>query len=736
MPRIKRILKTASAMVLVTSALGALTLWWRYPKRACDSIFTRSAAFTFADIPKGRALTDGELDSYARRLMAEMTLEEKVLQMSGDAYLSYALPWIIGTPIAAWPAGTDRSLGVPPLRAADGPRGVGVGSETTCFPVAMARAAAWDRDLEQRIGDAIGQEMRAQNANLWLGPCLNVVRHPLWGRSQESYGEDPYLLGEMAAASIEGVQGHNVMACAKHYALYSIEETRHTVDVRTDERTLREVYLPQFQRVVDAGVASVMSSYNKVNGDYAAESRHLLRDILRGEWGFRGIVVSDWFDGVFDGPKAANAGLDLEMPQVAVFGHRLLDAVEHGQVKVERIDEAVLRILRLRIDYATRPDAMTYGPALRRAAAHVSLAREAAEKGMVLLKNDGLLPLRRGAIGSLAIVGPLADADVLGDHGSSIVRPLSHVTLLAGLKAALGATARVVYEPGKDLEKARLAAQTADAVVVVSGFNYLDEGEYNPYTGVPRKDWGGDRKFLGLKPADQSLIQAVAAVNPRTVVVLVGGAAITVEEWQEKVGAILMAFYPGEQGGEALARVLLGDVNPSGKLPFTVPKDDSQLPGFDDRSPAVTYGYYHGYTLVEKQGWVPRYPFGHGLSYTAYTYANLSLNAKTMKADGAVRVSVDVTNVGSRPGEEILQLYAGFAASKLDRPVKLLRGFDKVALAPGETKRLSFTLRAKDLAYYDSHQQAWLVERMPYGVYVGSSSRPADLLEADVAVVD
>jgi len=736
MPRIKKILKIASVTVLVTSALGGPTLWWRYPKRPFDSVFTRRAAFTFADIPKGRALTHDELDGYAGRLMAEMTLEEKVLQMSGDSYLSFALPWLIGTPIAPWPSGTDRSIGVPPLRAADGPRGVGVGRPTTCFPVAMARAAAWDRDLERRIGDAIGKEMRAQNANLWLGPCINVARHPLWGRSQESYGEDPYLLGEMAIPAIQGVQRHNVMACVKHYALYSIEETRHTVDVKADERTLREVYLPHFQRAVDAGVATVMSSYNQVNGDYAAESRHLLREILKGEWGFRGIVISDWFYGVVDGPKAANAGLDIEMPEVAVFGRRLMAAIERGQVKRELIDEAVLRILRLRIDYATRPDAMTYGPALSHAPAHVALAREAAEKGMVLLKNDGVLPLARRAIRSLAVLGALADADLLGDHGSSVVRPPSHVTPLAGLRAALAGAARVVYEPGSDIAKARLAAQAADAVVVIAGFNYLDEGEYNPYTGVSRQDWGGDRKFLGLKPADRSLIQAAAAANSKTVVVLFGGAAITVEEWHEKVGAILMAFYPGERGGEALARVLLGDVNPSGKLPFTVPKDASQLPAFDDRSPTVTYGYYHGYTLVEKNGWVPRYPFGHGLSYTAYTYANLSLDSKTMKADGAVKVSVDVTNAGARPGEEIVQLYAGFPASKLDRPVKLLRGFDKVALAPGETKRLSFTLRARDLAYYDPHQQAWLVERVPHRVYVGPSSRPADLLEATVTVVD
>jgi beta-glucosidase len=526
------------------------------------------------------------------------------------------------------------------------------------------------------------------------------------------------------------------MACAKHYALYSIEETRHAVDVKADERTLREVYLPHFKRAVDAGVATVMSSYNQVNGDYAPRSHHLLREILKDEWGFRGIVISDWFDGVFDGPKAANAGLDLEMPETAVFGQELVAAVEQGRVQAERIDEAVLRNLRLRIDYATRPDPVAYDPGLVRAPDHLALARDVAERGVVLLKNDGLLPLDRRRITSVAVLGRLAEAEILGDHGSSRVRPRSFVTPLAGLRAALAKGSHVTYEPGEDLARARATAKAANAVVVVAGFNYLDEGEYTPVSQIPRDDWGGDRKFLGLKPADQALIQAVAAENPRTVVILVGGAAITVEEWQEKAGAIVMAFYPGEQGGDALARILLGDVNPSGKLPFTVPRDQSQLPPFDNRSPAVTYGYYHGYTLVEKRGWEPRYPFGYGLSYTTYKYANLSLDRKAMTADGEITAALDVTNTGSRQGEEVAQLYVGLRASRVDRPLKLLRGFDKVALAPGETRRLTFTLRAKDLAYYDPERKAWLVERMPYQVYVGPSSRPADLLEATVTVVD
>ena len=283
--------------------------------------------------------------------------------------------------------------------------------------------------------------------------------------------------------------------------------------------------------------------------------------------------------------------------------------------------------------------------------------------------------------------------------------------------------------------KALAAARAADAVVVVVGFDHSDEGEYIPQK--PNKDeWGGDREDLALKREDRELVLSVAAENPRTIVVLIGGAAITVEEWHEKAGAILMAFYPGEQGGAALARLLLGQANPSGKLPFTVPKDAARLPPFDNESLAVEYGYYHGYTLAEKQGWEPRYAFGHGLSYTTFAYANLSLDAQAAKPDGTVLASVDVTNVGSRAGEEVVQLYVGFPSSRVDRPVKLLRGFEKVALAAGETKRVTFTVPVGGLAYYDVGAKAWVVERQPHSVSVGGSSRAADLLTATFQVVD
>jgi beta-glucosidase len=524
------------------------------------------------------------------------------------------------------------------------------------------------------------------------------------------------------------------MACAKHFALNSIEQTRMKVDVRVDERTLREVYLPHFRRLAEADVASFMSAYNRVNGDYCGESRLLLRDVLKDEWGYRGFVMSDFFMGAYDGKKAALAGLDLEMPITRVYGGELLAAVERGEVEVAVVDEAVLRILRRKIEYATRPDPRPYPAALVRAPEHVALAREAAEKSLVLLENDGLLPLDPASLRSVAVLGRLADAPNLGDRGSSRVYPPTWVTIVEGLREALG-PARVRHEDGSDLARARAAARAADAVLVVAGFDHSDEGEYIPQK-PDESEWGGDREELALEAADRELILAATAENPRTVVVLVGGSAITVEGWRERAAAILMAFYPGEQGGTAIARVLTGEVNPSGKLPFTVPRDPSQLPPFDNESDEVEYGYYHGYTLVEKKGWEPRYPFGHGLGYSSFAYSGLALDAPRVGEDGAVSAEVDVTNAGSREGEEVVQLYVGFPAAKVDRPLKLLRGFEKVALGAGETKRVRLAVRARDLAYWDVGSRSWKVERATYTVLVGPSSRAADLLSASFDVTD
>lgn len=739
---IKRVLKVLTVVIVALMAIATLLLWWTYPKRATRGLFARQApagVFKFSDIPKGRPLAKDEIDGFARRLLDEMTLQEKVLQMSGDSsyfdlirlitierfkYNDYAIE-----------AGAMTRLAIPPIAFADGPRGV-VLRQSTCFPTAMARAASWDRELQRRVADAVAKEIRAQGGNFWGGVCVNLLRHPSWGRAQETLGEDPYLLGEMALPEVEAAQAHNVMGCAKHFALNSIDETRNKVDARVDERTLREVYLPHFKRLADADVASFMSAYNKVNGDYCGESRHLLREILKQEWGYRGFVMSDFFSGVYDGKKGALAGLDLEMPWTVAYGKKLQAVVENGELPVAVIDEAVLRLLRRKIEYAVRPDPMAYPPSLVRAAEHVALTRQAAEKSLVLLKNDGLLPLDGSGLRSVAVLGRLAAAPNLGDHGSSRVYPPSEavVTIVRGLGDALGAN-RVLHETGGDLSRARAAAKAADVAIVVAGFDHSDEGEFIPEK--PNKaEWGGDREDLALKAAERELIEAVAAENPQTVVVLVGGSAILVEGWHERTRAILHAFYPGEQGGAAIARILLGDVNPSGKLPFTVPRDASQLPPFDNRSLTVEYGYYHGYTLVEKKGQEPRYAFGHGLSYTSFSYGKLSLDDEAVSASGTISAAFDLTNTGARPGEEIAQLYVGFPGTAVDRPLKLLRGFAKVALPPGETRRVTLKVAAGDLAYYDSQASMWVVERGEHRILVGPSSRTQDLQSATFKIVD
>jgi beta-glucosidase len=727
------------AAVVALIASLALYIWLSYPKLSTDSVFARPAGhgvFTFADIPRGKQLTPQQIDQYVEKLLGEMTLKEKVHQMSGDCWL-----WDLVRLLTiekrkyndhAILAGNNRRLAIPPLAFSDGPRGVAM-NHSTCFPVAMARGASWDRDLQRRVGDAVAQEIRAQGGNFCGGLCINLLRHPAWGRAQETYGEDSYLLGEMAVALMQGVQRHNIMGCAKHYAMNSIETARFKVDVQVDERTLREVYLPHFKRLVEADVAAVMSSYNKVRGDYCGESAYLLRKVLKEDWGFQGFVMSDFLFGVHDGVKAAKAGLDVEMPAPLKFGRQFLAAVKRGEVPLGVIDEAVRRILRRKIDYLTRPDPMRYDAHLVVSREHAELAREAAEQSMVLLKNEGgSLPLEKSKLKTLAVMGRLADFEDTGDHGSSRVYPPYVVTPLEGLRRYLGASANVVYDNGADLTRAKQATKSADAVVIVAGYDYRDEGEYIPQVPVPER--GGDRTSLTLHPEEVELIRAVAAENPRTTVVLVGGSAIMMEEWKEKVGGILMAWYSGMEGGTALARILFGEVNPSGKLPVTIPSDPSQLPPFDPHADSIEYGYYHGYTLADKKGYKPAFPFGYGLSYTTFKYSNLRLSAAQVAPDGALAVAVDVGNTGVRAGEEVVELYVGFPHAEVDRPVKLLHGFAKAALGPGEKKTVTFTVRASDLAYYDPEASAWRVELVEHEILVGGSSRPADLLKASFHV--
>lgn len=696
-----------------------------------------------------------ELDRAALDLVSGMTLDEKLDEMTGSGISPMIASLIVrGTWAPVYSGGNDR-LGIPPLAFTDGPRGVTSGNSTS-FPVPMARAATWDVELEGRVGDAIGKEVRAQSANYWGGLCINVVRHPSMGRAEESYGEDPWLIGEMAVAVMQGVQYHNVMACAKHFVLNNQETARFKNDVQIDERTLREVYLPQFRKVVEHGVASVMSAYNKVRGEWCGENRYLLTSILREEWGFRGFVTSDWFWGVHDGAKGVRAGLDIEMPEARHYGERLKQMIESGVVPESHIDESVRRILRTKLRFLNRQDPMDYPADLAGSPEHAALAREVAEKGMVLLKNDGaLLPLDRSTTKALAVVGYLADAENTGDRGSSKVTPPYRTSALAGLRDYLGEAATVSHADGSDLVEVGRLAKGADAVLVVAGSHHDEVGEYitdaegmrpdrpeekrplvveGPLLDEPIHLSGGDRVPLSLKERDRAVIGAACRANPRCIVALVGGSVFTMEEWKETAPAILMAWYFGMEGGNALARVLFGDVNPSGKMPLTTPRDASQSPFFDEFADTTEIGPYHGYTLIDREGAQPTFPFGFGLSYTSYAYDDLVVRTPTIGPDERLEVTVGVTNTGERAGEEIVQLYIGFEGSTVERPVKLLRAFDKVALEPGETASVSLSVEARDLARFEPESGAWVVEPMSYEVLVGPSSRTADLLTASFTV--
>ena len=742
----KIVLAVVLALLVVAAAGGA---FWLYRQ-----LHPRDVTATRSRWP--RAMSYEQADRAAIDLVAKMTLDEKIDQMTGEGMGPAIASMVVRKVAAPVYSGANERLGIPPVAFTDGPRGVICG-KSTAFPVAMARAASWDLDLQRRVGDVIGKEARAQGANYWGGLCLNIVRHPSMGRAEEVYGEDPWLTGEMGVAILEAVQRHNVMACAKHFALNSMETARYKNSVEIDERTLREVYLPQYRKAVEHGVASFMSAYNKVRGEWAGENRHLLTDVLRDDWRFRGFVTSDWIEGVHDAPRGVHAGLDVEMPSAVVYA-RLPELVKGGQVPIAEIDERVRRIVRTKLIFLTREDPEPAYPAtLAAAAPHTALAREVAEKSMVLLKNDGaVLPLEKGRVKTIAVVGHLADADNTGDHGSSRVTPPYYTSVLKGMRDYLGAGARVLHANGDDPADVTRLAKEADAVLVVAGSRWDEVGEYvtdaeglrpsgpaqkRPLViKVPFSDpivmSGGDRVPLAVKTRDLGVIQAASKANPRTIVALVGGSVFTMEKWKGEVPAILMAWYFGMEGGHALARVLFGEVNPSGKMPLTTPKDEAQLPFFDEFADSIEYGPYHGYTLFDRKGQEPAFPFGYGLSYTTYQYGNLRVVTPAVPRDGRVEVTVDVANTGPRAGEEVVQLYVGFDGAPVERPVKLLRAFAKVPLAPGETKTVPLSVAAKDLERYDPAEKAWRVDAMTYGVLVGPSSRDADLLKGSFAVVD
>lgn len=688
------------------------------------------------------------VEARARDLLDQLTEHEKLHLLSGDGPLVRGLVEMRRRYNARpYVAGAVPRLGIPGIRFSDGPRGVVMGS-ATAFPVPMARAATFDPELEARVGEAMGAECRALGGNLLAAVCVNVLRHPAWGRAQESYGEDPHLVGEMGAALVAGIQRH-VMACVKHLACNSIEDGRFSLDVAVDEDDLRDIYLPAFRRCVEAGAAAVMAAYNAVNGERCGHHAHLLLDVLKGEWGFDGFVMSDFVLGVRDA-RAVAAGLDLEMPFAWRF-RALRRRVRQGAVPAERVDDAALRLLRQQVRFAARAAATAAAgerapaPEVVAGPEHRALAREVAERSMVLLRNvpvpalpappagpvDGtappeapeapdaepdapagapagvaapvvpgpaagagarepMLPLDPARVRSVAVLGRLAALPVTGDRGSSHVHAPEVVSLLDGLRAAGDRLlVEVAHHPGDDLDAARLAAEAADVVVVVAGYTHRDEGENIP--GGP----GGDRRSLTLRPHDESLIRTAAAANPRTAVVLVGGSAIVTESWREQVAAILVAWYPGMEGGHALARILFGEVAPGGRLPSTWPRGAEQLPPLEPGASRVRYGPLHGYRLMEATGRSPAFPFGFGLTYTTFEHGR---PVARRTADGGVRLTVPVTNTGTRAADEVVQVYLDEPLGSDPRPLRTLRAFRRVPVPPGATVEVTFELGPDVLA--------------------------------------
>ncbi len=678
-------------------------------------------------------------DEKARKIVDQLTLEQKVSLMAGNIDVtelkeSDIMELVMGTDegahynVTPYEAGGLDEHGVPPMKFCDGPRGVVCGNDqTTCFPVSMARGATFNPALEEEIGHAIGKEVRAFGGNLFAGVCINMPYNPGWGRSQETYGEETYQIGRMGASLVKGVQSEDIMACVKHFAFNDMENARFKVSVTCDQRTEQEVYLPHFKDCIDAGAASIMSSYNRYNGVQCGHHKYLLSQVLKNEWGFDGFVMSDFCWGVLDTVEAANGGQDMEMLWTQYFGKRLVQAVKDGFVPESRIDDAATRIVRtiLAFDEGHKE----YDMSVVGSKEHIALAKRAAEEAITLVKNENVLPLDK-SIKKIAVVGKLADAAVIGDHGSSWVRPPYVITPLQGIKN-LVPNAEILYSDGSDLEEVKKIAGEAEAVIYVVGYDHDDEGEFisddttDNYTGAI----GGDRKKgLGLHDEDVKLLQETGSVNEKSVVVLIGGNMIMMTDWIDKVNSVLMAYYPGMEGGNALAEILFGDVNPSGKLPFVVPVKEEDLPKVDWEATDQYYEYYHGYTRLDKNGVKPLVPYGFGLSYTTF-----SIEAPSASVEGDELVTkVKVTNTGDRDGAEVVQLYVGFENSAVDRPVRQLRGFEKVFLKAGESKEVTVKTPLEKLKYYNPVDRQWVLEHIEYPVYLGSSEALEDLVETKI----
>lgn len=645
-------------------------------------------------------------------LIKKMTLEEKAALCTGASH---------------WTTTAVERLALPEMTVSDGPHGVrreadvnnliATSLPATCFPTASCMASSWDVDLIQAMGQALAEECIAFKVDVVLGPGVNMKRTPLGGRNFEYFSEDPYLAGQMAASFIAGVQSKGVGTSLKHFAANNQEFQRLTISAQVDERTLREIYLTAFEIAVKkAKPWTVMCAYNKINGIYCSENHILLVDILKNEWGFEGLVVSDW-GAVHDRVAALKGGLDLEMPGSKVRRTKaVVDAVRTGVLEETVLDESVRRILGIVLQAAET----TKGKAFD-IPAHHALARHIAAEGMVLLKNDGILPLKKPQ--HISVIGRAAQEAHFQGGGSSHINPTLVDSPFEELQKLAG-NSKLDYTEGYPvgsefdqalIEQAIKEARSADVVLLYLALPESKESE------------GYDRTDLDLTPHQVALIKSVTAVQPKTVVILNNGAPIVMDDWINAPAAVLEAWMMGQAGGGAIADVLFGRVNPSGKLAETFPLKLTDTPAYINYpggNGEVRYGegLFIGYRYYDTKQTPVQFPFGYGLSYTTFAYSNPKVSAPTFRDVDGISISVDITNAGTVMGKEVVQLYVHDRVSALVRPVKELKAFTKIELRPGETRTVTLTLDSRAFAYYHPGYKQWITEDGEFDLLIGASS--------------
>ncbi len=645
-------------------------------------------------------------------LIEQMTLEEKAVLCTGAS---------------AWTTEVVERLGIPQLLVSDGPHGVrripdvhSMGNQSlpaTSFPSASALAATWDRDLIYEMGEALGEESIALGVDVLLGPGINMKRTPLGGRNFEYFSEDPYLAGELAASLINGIQSKGVGTSLKHFAVNNQEFERFRINVIVDERTLHEIYLPAFEIAVKkAQPWTVMCAYNKINSVYCSENEMLLIDILKNEWGFEGFVVSDW-GAVHDRVAALEGGLDLEMPGPQNRRvQAVVDAVKSGKLDEAKLNESVRRILRIAFKAAETKKGGQFD-----VSAHHALSRRVATESIVLLKNNGILPLKNPQ--HIAIIGRSAQEAHFQGGGSSHINPTRvDVPYLEFQKNA--GNAELAYAEGYPADNSFQQTMITDAVTTASAADVAIL-----YIALPsfKESEGYDRSDLDLTPHQVALIKAVTKVQQNTVVVLNSGSVVTMSDWLHDTAALVQAWMMGQAGGGAIADVLFGKVNPSGKLAETFPlrlEDTPSHINYPGENGAVRYGegIFIGYRYYEAKNVPVLFPFGYGESYTTFRYGIPTLSGTTIRDVDGLTILLEITNTGAMAGEEIVQVYVHDHESKLVRPHKELKGFAKVALEPGETKTVSIHLDFRAFAYYDPKYHTWVAEDGQFDILIGSSS--------------